>query len=231
MIGIWSGVGMPAVFSRLPVRDGVVFIGIDDGWTTDPRAAALISRQHLPVSAFLIDDASRLHPKFFRALQQAGVTIQDHTLTHPVLPRLSADAQRLQICVAADRLGATYGRRPTLLRPPYGLYNQASLQAAASCGIDAVILWDVTVNHGVIRTQGGPVRAGDIVLMHFTPNLYQDLNVLLGLLSRRHLRVARLEDAIRPRSSAGVLGGHPGSGQALAPGRPAMQISDLPNLP
>lgn len=183
------------------------------------------------MSAFLIDDASRLHPKFFRALQQAGVTIQDHTLTHPVLPRLSADAQRLQICVAADRLGATYGRRPTLLRPPYGLYNQASLQAAASCGIDAVILWDVTVNHGVICTQGGPVRAGDIVLMHFTPNLYQDLNVLLGLLSRRHLRVARLEDAIRPRSNASVPRWSPGVRAGSRPRASDEQISDLPNLP
>src|SRR5258708_28107344 len=43
-----------------------------------------------------------LFRSYFRQLQQAGALIEDHTLTHPVMTRLSYAQQKYQICHSAD---------------------------------------------------------------------------------------------------------------------------------
>ena len=67
---------------------------------------------------------------------------------------------------------------PVLFRPPYGRYNQETLEAAASCGITHVVLWKVVVSDGRITTQGGPIRRGDIILLHYVKSLDKSLRAL-----------------------------------------------------
>ncbi len=189
------GVNAP-VLTRLHVDRPVVFVTIDDGWTRDARAARLLSDLHLPVTAFLIDAAAAEDPAYFRGLQAAGATIQDHTLSHPDLRRLSLARQEHELCGAADSLAARFGARPTLMRPPYGSYNLATQRASATCGLRAVVTWDVEVKYGQISFADARrnLLPGDIVLLHFRPELHNDLHVLLRQIRADQLTVARLED-------------------------------------
>ena len=56
-------------------------------------------------------------------------------------------------------------------------------------------LWKETMAEGQIHTQGGkPIQPGDIVLLHFRPDLYDNLTALFAQLDLQGLSVARLED-------------------------------------
>jgi peptidoglycan/xylan/chitin deacetylase (PgdA/CDA1 family) len=186
---------------KLNVRERVVFITIDDGWSRDHRVVKLLRRSRVPVTAFLIRDAAS-DPKqvrFYRALQRAGATIEDHTISHPFMPGLSESQQRTQICHTARAFGRVFGRKPSMFRPPYGAYNGATLRAAARCGMGATFMWSAEVRNRRLSTDDGPLGPGDIILMHFRPELYSELKALLSRLRARHLGVGSLEDYVRFR--------------------------------
>jgi peptidoglycan/xylan/chitin deacetylase (PgdA/CDA1 family) len=124
---------------KVPTTKPVVFLTIDDGWVPSQPALRLVRKRHVPVTAFLIDRAWRRDPAYFRALRAAGASLEDHTLTHPPLSDLQLAAQRRQICGAATAAATGLGVRPTLLRPPYGLYDRDPRRAAAACHLTAVV--------------------------------------------------------------------------------------------
>jgi len=67
-------------------------------------------------------------------------------------------------------------------------------QAAAACGMHALVNWDVTVNGGRLAyAYGTHLRAGDVVLLHFTRAIRADLTAVLTAARRNGLTVARLE--------------------------------------
>jgi peptidoglycan/xylan/chitin deacetylase (PgdA/CDA1 family) len=193
---------LPPVYFRVPTTKPVVFLTIDDGWTPSQPALKLIRDHHLPVTTFLIDRAWRRNPAYFRALQAAGVTIEDHTLTHPVMSRLPLARQKQEICGAAAGQAAGFGARPTLFRPPYGAFDHATLQAARACHLAAVIEWSATVDHGRLVVVGGRLRPGDIILMHFRPSLPRDLTTALAAIRRAHLTVGRLSSYLESRAAS-----------------------------
>ena len=107
---------------------------------------------------------------------------------------------RRQVCVAATADAAAFGRRPVLFRPPYGGTNAVVRRAAVGCGMRAVVLWDVTVNRGALQYVAGRrhLRAGDIVLMHFRPEMQQDMTAFLRQAAADDLAVGGLEDYLTP---------------------------------
>lgn len=181
------------VVTRVQTPAPVAFLTIDDGWARDPRVVAMVRDEHLPVTVFLLTAAGRQDPGYFRSLAAAGATIEDHTLTHRRLAGLPLAIQHQEICGAADDDARTYGTRPTLFRPPYGLYDATTRQAAQACGMGAVVTWNATVNDGRVVTPGGVLQPGSILLLHFRPTLYTDLQAALAAVDAAHLRPASLE--------------------------------------
>jgi peptidoglycan/xylan/chitin deacetylase (PgdA/CDA1 family) len=141
---------------------------------------------------------ARLDPEYFRRLQAAGSTIEDHTIRHSRLPTISPAAQRAEVCDAADRLTDLFGVRPTLFRAPFGVNTTAALTAVRSCGMVASVLWMASTNDGRLDVQQRRLRPGDIILMHFRTDLYDNLMVVEAKLAEAGLTPARLEDYLRP---------------------------------
>jgi len=191
------------VYSTVPTADPVVFFTIDDGTVRDPAAMDFIRAHNLPVTAFITTGPAHQDPGFFQALHALGASIQDHTITHPNLPNLGYADQVDQICGPLDDYQALFGERPWLLRPPYGAYNATTIQAASACGISAVVLWRATMSNGVLTTQGGGLRPGDIILMHFNADLRLNLEVALNAAAAAGLHPAPLEAYLPPGGSSG----------------------------
>ena len=181
------------VFNRIATAQPVVFITIDDGWVRDNRVIDLVRSNQLPVTVFLLNSAARGDVGYFRALQAAGATIEDHTLTHPYLNRLPEPAQEREICGAAAQDAALFGARPTLVRPPYGAMNNATRVAAHHCGLRAVVQWDATMDGRQFVVRGGRLQPGDIVILHFRPTLFADLTALLDRIHQSGLTIGHLE--------------------------------------
>ena len=188
--------GVAPVLSRIPTKESVVFLGIDDGIYPDPQAAKLMQDNSVNASLFLTNKYIVNNPSYFANVAQAsGSLIEDHTLDHHLMTTLSYDQQKQEICDTADKYTTLFSRRPILFRPPGGAYDLDTQKAAAACNMKAIIMWDVTVNNGALQYQvGHQLRAGDIVLMHFRTTFVEDMQAFIDAAKAQGLHTELLEN-------------------------------------
>lgn len=193
---------LPPVFTTVPTEEKVVFLTIDDGAEKDPEFLKMMQELKLPYTAFLSDYLVRDNYPYFKEMQAAGVTLNNHTLNHRYMPALSYEKQRQEICGQQDTIQKQFGKRPTLFRPPYGNYNEDTLRAAKSCGIKAVPLWNEEAfpNRMDWREWDKDLHPGDIILTHFRGkedwkgSMTDMVRHVMKTVTAKGYAVARLED-------------------------------------
>ncbi|RSN52437.1 polysaccharide deacetylase [Streptomyces sp. WAC 04229] len=194
--------GLPPVFTTIPTKEKIVFLTIDDGAEKDRSFLRMMSELKIPYTVFLTDEEIKDDYGYFKKMQARGVTLNNHTLSHPYLPGLSYAEQKREICGMQEVMEKRYGKRPVLFRPPFGNYNRDTLRAAKSCGIEYAPIWseEVFVDHWEYREWDRDLHPGDIVLTHFRGR--EDWDGTMTDMARRFLNritaegyaVARLED-------------------------------------
>lgn len=169
--------GAVPIIRRVPTSEKVAFLTIDDGIVTNPSDAQLMQAGNAKATFFLVYRFINTDYAFFNDLAaRTGSDIENHTYDHYLLTNLTYDQQKADICKNADQFSAWFGKRPVLLRPSGGAYNDTTLHAAADCGMKALVLWDASINNGAIKYQNGAkMQPGDIVLMHFRATFQEDL--------------------------------------------------------
>ncbi|MBG0830903.1 polysaccharide deacetylase family protein [Planomonospora sp. ID67723] len=213
--------GLPPVISSIPTRRKVVFLTIDDGWEQDPGFVRQVRQERIPIAAFVTRDAVEAQGAadptaqggrylgagkwdYVRSMREAGATVENHTLTHPDLPALGYEGQRAEICGATRLIRRQTGTAPTLLRPPFGNHNTLTRRAAGACGMQALLLWTATVQPGgkiAYQVPDKKLRPGDVLLLHFRPNLSRDFRILVDKIRRRGFELGNLDAYLR---AAGV---------------------------
>ncbi|GAA2886648.1 hypothetical protein GCM10010517_50420 [Streptosporangium fragile] len=201
------------MISSIPTRRKVVFLTIDDGWEQDPGFVAQVRDRRIPIAAFVTRDAVEAKGAgdattqggrflgagkwdYVRDLRDAGATIENHTLTHPNLPLLGYEQQKAEICGTSRLIRRHLGTTPTLFRPPFGNHNSLTRKAAKACGIDALLLWTATVQPGgkiAYQVPDKKLRPGDVLLLHFRPNLSRDFRILVNKIKRRGFELGNLD--------------------------------------
>lgn len=190
--------GPATAVARVTTTDPVIFLGIDDGYVRDPAVLDYLEANHIPFAAFVVSSALQADPAFWARVRSIGGTIEAHSLTHPNLTKVSVDQVRREVCGSADLVQQTTGVRPTLFRPPYGAYNDTVRAIAAECGFVALAMWKGSTNDGRVDLQEGVLKPGDILLMHWRADLLTNLQHVKTLADAQGLRIARLEDYLRP---------------------------------
>jgi peptidoglycan/xylan/chitin deacetylase (PgdA/CDA1 family) len=176
-----------------PADGGAFYITIDDGKVPDANVLALMQSKHVPVTAFLTTIWTEPHLDFWRSFQAAGGDIEDHTLTHPDMTKLSWSADKAQWVGAAQDFRTWFRKSPTLGRPPFGTFNRNVQVTAGQAGLRYVVLWSASMYNSKLTTYDhGPLRAGEIVILHWVPGLYDSLVRLLQIASARGLHPAAL---------------------------------------
>ncbi len=172
---------------------GAVYITIDDGWTPSAEVLALMRQTRVPVTAFLIQQAAQQDLSYWRAFVAAGGLIGDHTFSHPFLTKLSLRKATTQWARARTALARWLGQTPDLGRPPYGAFNRKVEVAAARGRLLALAGWSATMSGDTIQTwDGQPLRAGEIVILHWVPGLGGQFAALLVAIRALHLHPAPL---------------------------------------
>ncbi|MQY15822.1 hypothetical protein SRB5_60130 [Streptomyces sp. RB5] len=196
-----AGAGWPEpapVITRVETKAPVVFITIDDGWTHDAAAAKLLLERHVPASLFLLPGAYSYDAGYFHQfLDQGPSRVENHTVDHPDLRQLDEAGQRAQICGARDADLAEFGDSPRLMRPPFGFWDETTRTVARACGAKAVVGWTHDLTTWTETPAMPELKAGDIILLHFTGGLEQDLRRVLDAAGAAGLKPAPLRDYIR----------------------------------
>lgn len=113
------------------------------------------------------------YPESVKALSDAGHQIQNHSNTHPHMPQLSREQMKDEIESCNKKIEAITGVCPTLLRPPYGDYDNALIETMDSLGMKT-IQWDVdsldwkenATADSICQRVTSRVENGSIVLFH-----------------------------------------------------------------
>ena len=173
-----------------------IYITVDDGWTPSSQVLVTMERTHLPVTAFLIEQAAQRNLVYWRAFAEAGGTIADHTVSHPDLTKLSLSQATSQWGQARLALGRWFGRTPDMGRPPYGAFSPAVAAAAYRAGLKTLVGWSATVSNTGIHTWNGKrLEPGEIVLLHWVPGLGKQMTKLLTVIREQHLNPMPLTPA------------------------------------
>jgi peptidoglycan/xylan/chitin deacetylase (PgdA/CDA1 family) len=161
----------PKVFSRVPITDKVVFVTIDDGIEKDPAFIQMVKDFQIPITISLADTLISDDYAYFTRLYETGyVSIQNHTLTHPLhMPHLSAARQLHEIAGQQEKLHREYGAMPYIFRPPGGNYDTATVAAVKGAGLKGMMLWKeaMEIQNVQYQTSSHRLRPGDIILCHF----------------------------------------------------------------
>lgn len=173
--------GVVPVIRKIPTTEKVAFLTIDDGIVANPLDAQLMQAANARATFFLVHRFIDTDYTFFEDLaSRTRSDIENHSYDHYLLTNLTYDQQKEDICKNADAFTGWFGKRPLLFRPSGGAYNDTTLHAAADCGMKALVMWDASINNGVIKYQdGSKMQPGDIVLMHFRATFSEDLNAFV----------------------------------------------------
>lgn len=152
-----------------------IALTFDDGPSPQytPQVLQVLTRHHVPATFFMQGPSLKAYPDVAKQVADTpGMEIGNHSMTHPDLTGVSADRLTTEIVGAADLIEQTTGKRPSIMRPPYGSQNETVREAAGADG-QAVILWDIDT---LDWSSGDPVAVakevqdnaapGAIALMH-----------------------------------------------------------------
>ncbi|PJN24525.1 polysaccharide deacetylase family protein [Kitasatospora sp. CB02891] len=199
--------GAVPVFSEVPTQDKVVFITIDDGAEKDPKFVQMLTELKVPITMFLTKDIVKNDYAYFKPLQALGNTVQNHTVSHPVMSKITAAQQKTQICDDQTALTEQYGTAPYLFRPPFGDgANTPTLNTSVQeCGPRAIVLWRESMQIHDMQYQSADkkLKNGDIILAHFRgpselkgETMTAMFGEMLARIQEQGFAVARLDDYI-----------------------------------
>ena len=182
--------GVALTFDLCPVRNGTGY---------DQALIDYLIEQKIPATFFMSGRWIAKHDRQVKALLQVPFfEVGTHGEVHAHMPFHSAEEQEQEILGPVRLLKAKYNHDATLFRPPYGEFNDDTVNVTRSLGLQ-FILWDVvsgdpdptlTANQIEGRLKRF-IRKGSVVVMHangkgkHTHEAVQDLQT--HLLPERHL--------------------------------------------
>jgi peptidoglycan/xylan/chitin deacetylase (PgdA/CDA1 family) len=150
-----------------------VALTFDDGPGKQTKTLLeMLRRAHARATFFSVGEMVAQRPGDLRRIDAAGHEIGDHSWSHPLLTSLSDSQIHRQVASTASEIKRAIGRKPELMRPPYGGVNS---RVRADLGKDGwpIVLWTVdpldwkdrntTIVANRVLSQ---VTPGAIVLMH-----------------------------------------------------------------
>lgn len=144
-----AAVGASASTRQLPIycvqRDQkLVSISFDAAWGNEDtqQLIDILEQYKVPATFFVVGEWVDKYPESVKALHDAGHEVMNHSNTHAHYPQLSADEVVADLNACNDKIEKVTGVRPTLVRLPYGDYDDKSVNAVRSIGMEP-IQWDV----------------------------------------------------------------------------------------
>ena len=152
-----------------------IAISFDAAWGADdtPTLIDILKKYDVPATFFVVGAWVDKYPDCVRALSNAGHQVQNHSNTHPYLTSLPKTKMIDEINSCNEKIKAITGVSPTLLRPPYGDYDNVVIEAVEECGMKT-IQWSVdsldwkenATADSIYNRVVGKVQNGSIVLFH-----------------------------------------------------------------
>src|SRR6516225_6060435 len=132
-------------FSSVHTDGAYIAMTFDDGpsATLTPKLLDLLAARHIKVTFFVIGENVAEHPEIVTRAAREGHEIGNHSWSHPNFAKMSQESVRSQLQRTDDAIKNATGKRPTLMRPPYGSLTEREKRWIHDEFGYQIILWDV----------------------------------------------------------------------------------------
>jgi peptidoglycan/xylan/chitin deacetylase (PgdA/CDA1 family) len=205
-------------FSFVHTDGPYIAMTFDDGpsATLTPKLLDLLAARHIKVTFFVIGENVAEHPEIVARAAREGHEIGNHSWSHPNFAKMSQESVRSQLQRTDDAIKNATGKRPTLMRPPYGSLTEREKHWIHDEFGYQIILWDVdpydwrrpgpaVVRNRILKE----TRAGSIVLSHdIHPGTIEAMPSTFDALEAKGFKFVTVSELIRmatpetPRPSA-----------------------------
>ena len=172
-------VGAAATTRQLPIYcvqkdQKIVAISFDAAWGNEDtqQLIDILAKYDVKATFFVVGEWVDKYPESVKALADAGHEVMNHSNDHAHMTKLSKEEIIADVNACNDKIEAVTGVRPTLIRPPYGEYDDNVITAIRSIGMEP-IQWDVDSLDwkdlsaaDITQRVTSKVQAGSIVLFH-----------------------------------------------------------------
>jgi peptidoglycan-N-acetylglucosamine deacetylase len=194
-------------FNSVHVDGPYVAMTFDDGpsATLTPKLLDLLAAHHIKATFFVIGENVAEHPEIVARAAREGHEIANHSWSHPNLGKMSGDNVRSQLQRTDDAIQNATGKRPTLMRPPYGSITAREKRWIHDEFGYQIILWDVdpydwkrpgaaVVRNRILKE----TQPGSIVLSHdIHPGTIEAMPSTLDALEVKGFKFVTVSELIR----------------------------------
>lgn len=161
--------------SNVEKRAALTFDDGPDSKVT-PRILDILKENNIRASFFFLGTQMDYFPEVVKRAFREGHLILNHSYNHPHFTQIDSKDIKNQINATDNKIKGLTGRKPGLLRPPYGETNGNVLAAARETN-KKIIIWSTDTmdwvpgadKQTVLVNVLGNVRNGEIILMHSGP--------------------------------------------------------------
>ena len=155
---------------------------------------------------FVIGNSISGNEALLQTMINNGHEIGNHTYHHIAINKQSESARAGAISSTTAKIRSITGVSPVVFRPPYGSYNQASLNTVGSQGMSS-ILWSVDTldwkhrnTQHVVNAVLNNAKDGDIILMHdIHPTTVAASEIIIPELARRGYQLLTVSELASQR--------------------------------
>ncbi len=174
-----AGVTASATDRQLPIynvqRDQkLLSISFDAAWGAEDTDTLIeiLDKYQVRATFFVVGDWVDRYPEEVKKLADAGHEVMNHSDTHPYLTQCDQQTIIDEITACNEKIAAITGVTPTLIRCPYGDYNDQVIETIRSLGMEPVqwsvdsLDWKELSAPEITDRVLGQVDSGSIVLFH-----------------------------------------------------------------
>ena len=162
-------------YTSCSVQGMYIAMTFDDGPNAQltPKLLDMLKERGIKATFFVVGRNVAEYPDIVRRMTDEGHEVANHSWSHPALTKLGAEGFRKQIESTNEAIVKATGKRPVLMRPPYGATSAIlNKRLSEQFGLK-VILWSVDPldwkyrnSNRVYNTIIQNTQAGSIILTH-----------------------------------------------------------------
>ncbi len=181
----------------------MVALTFDDGPNPDytRRVLEVLKTNGAHATFFVVGTNAEQYQSVLREIVASGNEIGNHTYSHANLTEIDMSAVEMEIEKVNRAVKKATGKNASVIRPPYGAYNDAVLEKLEQ----PVVLWDLDTEdwdsrdaNTIVEHILAEVEDGDIILMHdIYDSTAQAVELLLPRLKEMGYEVVSVSEMAR----------------------------------
>lgn len=162
------------VYINGQAENKVVALTFDDGpdSVNTPKIIKVLRKNNVQGTFFCIGEQIEACKSIIKQAYDDGDLIANHSWSHKDFTTISESEIKNEVTLTENEINKVIGKRPALIRPPYGDINEVAQNSLTALNYKSIIWstdtldWEQREVSNIVKNVVNNVRPGEIILMH-----------------------------------------------------------------